>query len=101
MSTPNLRPKQLLLTHHLTQGTISVEEYTREFQKLLIKRDLQEAEEQTIVRYLGRLDPTYGHVVELQSFTTFDEVYVLAHKVEKQMKNWPFKRDFAKPSPKG
>jgi len=65
---------------------MSVEEYTREFEKLLIKCDLQEAEEQTILRYLGRLDPNFAHVVELQSFTTFDEVCALAHKVEQQMK---------------
>jgi len=40
------------LLHHLTQGSMSVEEHTREFEKLLIKCDLQEAEEQTIVGYL-------------------------------------------------
>jgi len=32
---------------------MTVEESTREFQKLLIKCDLHEAEEQTIVSYLG------------------------------------------------
>ena len=80
---------------------MSVEEHTREFEKLLIKCDLQEAEEQTIVRYLGGLDPKYAHVVELQSFTTINEVCVLAHKVETQMKSWSFKRDFTKPLPKG
>ena len=53
------------------------------------------------MRYLGGLYPKYAHVVELQSFTTFDEVCVLAHKVETQMKSRPFKRDFAKPLPKG
>jgi len=41
------------LLRHLTQATMSVEEYMREFEKLLIKCDLQEIEEQTIVRYLG------------------------------------------------
>ena len=61
---------------------MSVEEYTREFEKLLIKCDLQEDEEQTIVRYLGGIDPKYSHVVKLQSYTTFDEVCVLAHKVK-------------------
>jgi len=69
------------LLHHLTQGSMSVEEYTREFEKLLIKCDLQKVEEQTIVRYLGGLDPQYAHVVELQSYIAFDEVCVLAHKV--------------------
>jgi len=51
--------------HNLVQGNMSVEEYTREFEKLLIKCELREPEEQTIVRYLGGLDPRYAHVVEL------------------------------------
>jgi len=80
---------------------MSVEEYTREFERLMIKCDLQEAEEQTIVRYLGGLDPKYAHVVELQSYTTFDEVCLLAHKVETQVKTRPYKRDFPKPLLKG
>ena len=49
--------------HTLTQGNMSVEEYTREFEKLLIKCDPRDAEEQTIVRYLGGLDPRYANVV--------------------------------------
>jgi len=69
---PNYVQNNYTLLHHLTQGSMSVEEYTREFEKLLIKCDLQEAEEQTIVRYLGGLDPKYAQVVELQSFSTFD-----------------------------
>jgi len=36
--------------HNLTQGNLIVEEYTGEFEKLVIKCDLQEPEEQTIVR---------------------------------------------------
>jgi len=48
----------------------------------MIKYDIHEPEEQTIVRYLGGLEPKYANVVELQQFTTFDEVCVLAHKVE-------------------
>ena len=35
--------------HNLTQGNLNVEEYTREFGKLVIKSDLQEFEEKTIV----------------------------------------------------
>jgi len=45
---------------------LNVEEYTREFEKLLIKGDIQEPEEQTIIRYLGGLKPNYANVVELQ-----------------------------------
>jgi len=68
--------------HNLTQGSMSVKEYTHEFKKLLIKCDIQEPEEQTTVRYLGALDPRYSNVVELQAYTSVDDVCVLAHKVE-------------------
>jgi len=72
--------------HNLNQGNLSAEQYTRKFKKLVIKCDLQEPEEQTIVRYLGGLDPGYSNVVELQAYTTFDEVCVLAHKIEQPKK---------------
>jgi len=98
---PNYSQNNYSTLHNLTQGSMSVEEYTREFEKLLIKCDLQEAEEQATERYLGGLDPKYAHVVELQSYTAFDEVCVLAHKVETQMKSQTFKRDFTKPLNKG
>jgi len=57
---PNYIQTNYALLHHLTQGSMSVEEYTREFERLMIKCDLQEEEEQTIVRYLGGLDPKYA-----------------------------------------
>ena len=60
--------------HHLNQGNSSVEEYTREFEKLVIKYDLHKPEEQAIVRYLGGLDPRYPNIVDLQAYTSFDEV---------------------------
>jgi len=65
--------------------------------KLFIKCDIQEPKEQTIVKYLGGLEPGYANMVELQPYTTFDEVCVLAHKVEQQRKSRPFKREFPKP----
>jgi len=65
---------------------MSIEDYTREFQKLLIKCDLLVAKDQTIVRYLGGLDPRYANVIELQQYSTFNEVCVLANKVEQQKK---------------
>jgi len=45
---------------------MSVEEYIREFEKLLIKCQIKEPEDQTIVRYLVSLDPKYANMVELQ-----------------------------------
>jgi len=73
-----------------------VDEYTQEFEKLVIKCDIQEQEEQIIVHYLGGLDPKYSNVVELEQYTMFDKVWVLAHKVGQQRKNKPFKREFVK-----
>jgi len=52
--------------HNITQVNLTVEEYTREFEKLLIKCDVQEPKEQIIVRCLGGLDPKYANVVELK-----------------------------------
>ena len=43
----------------------------------MIKCDIQEPEGQTIVRYVGGLDPKYGNIVELQQYTTFDDVVSL------------------------
>ena len=63
-----------------------MEEYTREFEKLVIKCDIQEPKEQTIVGYLGGLDPKYANVVDLQTYTTSNEVCVVAHKVKQQKK---------------
>jgi len=63
---------------------LSVEEYIREFEQLLIKYGLKEDEEQTLVGYLGGLDKTIAHVVELHLYTTLDELSSLAHQVELQ-----------------
>jgi len=51
--------------HNLFQGSMSVDEYTREFEKLLIKCGIHELEEQTIVRYLDGLEPKFANVIEL------------------------------------
>ena len=76
---------------------MSVDEYTREFEKLLIKCDIEEPEEQTIVWYLRGLEPKYSNIVELQQYTTFDKVCILAHKVQQQKKKQPVRREFPKP----
>jgi len=86
-----------MLFHDLTQGKMKVEEYTREFEKHMIKCAFHEPKEQTMVRYLGGLDPRIANVVELQACTTFDEVCVVAHKVEQQRKSRMNVRDSFKP----
>jgi len=44
--------------------------------------DVRESEDQTIVRYLGGLNESIKNVVELQPYSTLDEVSIVAHKVE-------------------
>lgn len=71
-----------LKLHNLKQGTKSVEEYTREFEQLLLKCDLNEEENQTLVRYLSGLDENIAHVIELHPYSSLDELSYLAYKVE-------------------
>jgi len=63
-----------------------VEEYTREFEQLLLKCDLREDDSQTMVRFLSGLNENIAHVVELHPYSTLDELSSLAHKVEQQRK---------------
>jgi len=58
-----------LRLHNLKQGSKSVEEYTREFEQLLLECDLKEDESQTLVRYLSGLDDQIAHVVELHPYS--------------------------------
>jgi len=51
--------------HNIRQDGRGVEEYTREFERLLMTCDLRESEDQTIMRYLGGLNESIRNVVEL------------------------------------
>nr|GEY65148.1 putative nucleotidyltransferase, ribonuclease H [Tanacetum cinerariifolium] len=52
-----------------------------------IQCDLPEDDPQTLVRYLGGLDPRVANVVELYPYSTLDELTLLAHKVDNQQRN--------------
>ena len=55
-STPfHYRLDIFLKIQNLKQQNLTVEEYSAEFENLMIKGDLQEAEEQSIARYLAGL----------------------------------------------
>ena len=70
----------------LRQGSLSVEEYVKEFELLLIRCDLNEPQEQTIARFLDGLKRDIANVVELQPFIFLEDVIKLATKVERQQK---------------
>ncbi|GJR09797.1 putative nucleotidyltransferase, ribonuclease H [Tanacetum coccineum] len=60
--------------------------YTEEFDHLMLKCGIVEPEEQTIARYLRGLRKDIHDVVNLQPFISYSDVYKLATKVEKQLK---------------
>ncbi|VFQ89801.1 unnamed protein product [Cuscuta campestris] len=81
----------------LRQGTRTVEDYTREFEELLMRCDLQEDDSQTLVRYLFGLNTQIANVVELQPYDTFEELSKLALRGEAQLKRT--RTPFGRPSP--
>ncbi|XP_031404630.1 uncharacterized protein LOC116213728 [Punica granatum] len=72
--------------YNFKQEELTVEEYTAEFEHLMMKCDLVKPEEQTIARYLGGLRSEIRNVVQLQPYWTFEDVCKLAVRVEKQSK---------------
>ncbi|XP_031398394.1 uncharacterized protein LOC116208956 [Punica granatum] len=72
--------------YNFKQEELTVEEYTAEFEHLMMKCDLVEPEEQTIARYLGGLRSEIRNVVQLQLYWTFENVCKLVVRVEKQSK---------------
>jgi len=81
---PHYLQDNFLKVRHLKQGCKSIEEYTIEFEQLLLKCDLKEDKSQTLIKYLSGLNEEIGHVVEVHPYTSLDELSVLAHKVELQ-----------------
>ncbi|XP_057248314.1 uncharacterized protein LOC130590267 [Beta vulgaris subsp. vulgaris] len=57
----------------LSQDHKGVEHYIHEFEKLMMKLDVQEREEQTMARFLGGLEKEIRRKVELQPYSTLDE----------------------------
>jgi len=88
-----------LKLHTLRQGSDGVEHYIREFEKLLMRSELPEVKEKTIARFIGGLNQDIAHMVKLQPYCTFEDVCMLAIKVEKQKK--AMKSTVAKPFTKG
>jgi len=82
--------------YNLRQESKGVEEYTQEFERLIMTCNIRESEDQMVVRYLGGLNESIGNLLKLQHYTTLDEVCSLVHKVELQKKA-KLKREPLKP----
>ena len=72
-----------LKIHSLRQRDLSVEDYTTEFDQLIIKGEFEEREEHNIAWYLSGLNYEFANVVNLQPYFSLHDVMKLALKVEK------------------
>ncbi|GKC81728.1 reverse transcriptase domain-containing protein [Tanacetum coccineum] len=82
----NHRQEAFLDYHNLSQRNMTVEEVINEFDKLRMRCDVVEEEEQVVARFLGVLKPEIADIVSLQPYWTYTDVCRLALKVEKQIK---------------
>ena len=78
----NHRQDIYLKIQNFKQQNFSVEEYSAGFENLMIKGDLQEAEEQSITRYLASMRFEISRAIYLQPYNTLQDVMKLALKVE-------------------
>ncbi|GKB52384.1 reverse transcriptase domain-containing protein [Tanacetum coccineum] len=83
----NYKQEAFLYYHNFLQGTFIVEDLINEFDRLHMRCDAKEEEEQVAARYLGVLRPDIADVVSLQPYLTYTDMCHLALKVEKQQKN--------------
>ena len=70
----------------LTQGSMSVEEYHKEMEILIIKANVEEDREATMVRFLNGLNKNIADRVDLHHYIEIEDLVNLAMKVEKQLK---------------
>ncbi|GKB43963.1 reverse transcriptase domain-containing protein, partial [Tanacetum coccineum] len=82
----NHRQEAFLDYHNLSQRNMTVEEVIIEFDKLHMRCDVVEEEEQVLTRFLGVLKPKIADIVSLQSYWTYTDVCRLALDVEKYIK---------------
>ncbi|KAJ9548601.1 hypothetical protein OSB04_021144 [Centaurea solstitialis] len=69
------------------QGTLSVEAYISEFEKLNMLCDLDEKSEQKMARFIAGLNEKIQEKVEIQPYWSFEELCKVALRIEKQEKN--------------
>ncbi|GJV51146.1 reverse transcriptase domain-containing protein [Tanacetum coccineum] len=84
--TENHRQEDFLDYHNLSQQNMTVEEVINEFDKLHMRCDVVEEEEQVVARFLGVLKPEIVVIVSLQPYWTYTDVCKLDLKVEKYIK---------------
>ncbi|KAJ4713035.1 Mutant gag-pol polyprotein [Melia azedarach] len=67
----------------LVQGFMSVKDYYKEMEIAMIRANIEEDREATIVRFIGGLNKKIANVVDLQHYVEVEELFHKAIKVEK------------------
>ncbi|XP_061364670.1 uncharacterized protein LOC133308096 [Gastrolobium bilobum] len=80
------RQEAFIEYHNFRQRDLTVEQYTTEFDRLRMRCDMVEEDEQVIARYLGGLRDEISDVVYLQQYWSYEDVCKLSLKVEGQCK---------------
>ena len=70
----------------LTQGAKSVEGYHKEMAIAMIKSNVEEDMEATMVQFINGLNREIANVVELQHYVELEDMVHMAMKVERQLK---------------
>ena len=70
----------------LTQGSMSVEEYHKQMEMLMVKANVEEDREGTMERFLNGLNKNIVDRVDLHHYVEIEDLVNLAMKVEKQLK---------------
>ncbi|XP_040955925.1 uncharacterized protein, partial [Gossypium hirsutum] len=83
---------------NLTQGNRSVEDYYKEMEIAMIRADIEEDREATMVRFLAGLNRDIANIVELQHYVEVMDMVHMAIKVEKQLKRKGVSRPYANSS---
>ncbi|GKB91539.1 reverse transcriptase domain-containing protein [Tanacetum coccineum] len=82
----NHRQEAFIDYHNLSQWNVTVEEVINKFDKLRMRCDVVEEEEQVVAWFLGVLKPEIVDIVSLHPYWTYTDVFCLVLKVEKQIK---------------
>ena len=67
----------------LKQGTKSIEEYYKEMEIAMIRATITEDDEQTMARFLNRLNYPIKNIADFQPYTTLVELVHQATKAER------------------
>jgi len=72
----------------LTQGSMSVEDYYKEMEIAMIRANVEEDHEETMVKFIGGLKKEITNVVELQYYMEMEDLLHKSIQVERQLKNF-------------